>query len=103
MIHPVTNSSKDVRGVFIIDPDDHISAFFFYPDNVGRNLDEIKRTLLALQATDGNNILTPANWLPGQEVLLPSPKTVKEAGKRKESYDSGIYQLTWYMWFKKMK
>jgi peroxiredoxin (alkyl hydroperoxide reductase subunit C) len=48
MIHPYSNRSHDVRGVFIIDPNDKVRAIFFYPNEVGRNMEEIKRTLMAL-------------------------------------------------------
>ena len=51
MIHPETNSTKSVRGVFIIDPDNVVQAIYFYPMNVGRNTDEILRTVTALQTS----------------------------------------------------
>ena len=103
MIHPYTNSTKDVRGVFIIDPDDHIQAIFFYPLTVGRNMDEIKRTLIALQLTVNKNILTPAGWQPGEDVLIHSPQTMKDADKLKNDNNPDMYSPVWYMWFKKMK
>lgn len=103
MISTSPNSKKDVRGVFIIDTDDRVRAIFFYPDDVGRNLEEIRRTLIALQETDGNKYLTPANWFPGQDVMLPSPQTVSEAEKRRAEKNPDLYELDWYIWFKKMK
>ena len=73
--------NKDIRGVYIIDPDNKIRAFFYYPKTVGRNIQEIKRTLIALQTENKHNVLTPANWQPGDDVLMWSPKTLKEARK----------------------
>jgi peroxiredoxin (alkyl hydroperoxide reductase subunit C) len=103
MIHSYSSTTRDIRGVFIIDPNDKIRAIFFYPMNVGRNMDEIKRTLMALQMADGKNVLTPANWIPGGEVLIPSPKTEAEADKLASKNDPNLRELAWYMWFKKIK
>lgn len=71
MIHKGANTTRDVRGVFIVDPSDKIRAIFFYPMEVGRNLDEIERTILALQITDNQKVLTPANWNSGEDVFIP--------------------------------
>ena len=103
MIHSFTSTTRDVRGVFIIDENDKIRAIFFYPMNVGRNLDEIKRTLIALQTADGKNILTPANWIPGGDVLIPAPKTEEDADKLAAKKDPLLRELAWYMWLKKIK
>jgi peroxiredoxin (alkyl hydroperoxide reductase subunit C) len=71
MIHPESNTTKDVRGVFIIDPNNKIRAMFYYPMNIGRNMDEIKRTVLALQTADKDQVLIPAGWKSGDDVLVP--------------------------------
>jgi peroxiredoxin 2/4 len=102
MVHSYSSTTKDVRGVFIIDPNDKIKAIFFYPMEVGRNLDEIKRTLIALQTAEKNNVLIPADWQPGQDVMLHSPKTAAEADKMAEKATPGVYSINWYMWFKKL-
>lgn len=97
MIHPNTSSTKDVRGVFLIDPSGIIRAIFFYPMAVGRNMDEIKRTVIALQTVDSKSVLTPVNWKPGDDVL------VKEyADTTAKPVDKNIYQLIWYMTFKRL-
>ncbi len=101
MINPRQVSTRDVRGVFIIDPQDRIQAMFFYPNITGRNIDEIKRTLMALQTATENNVMTPANWVPGQPVLVPGPKSSAEANKMLEKGNPDLTSLTWYMWFKK--
>jgi len=100
MIHSYTSNTRDVRGVFIIDPNDRIAAIFFYPMNIGRNMDEIKRTLVALQTSDKYNVLTPANWTPGEDVMVKSPATQKEAEKMANKKDPDLTSLAWYMWFK---
>lgn len=100
MIHSYTSNTKDVRGVFIIDPNDRISAIFFYPMNVGRNMEEIKRTLIALQTSEKYDILTPANWSPGGKVLIHSPVSQQEAEKMESAKNPDLTEVTWYMWFK---
>jgi peroxiredoxin 2/4 len=99
MIHPETNSTRSVRGVFIIDPDNTIQAIYFYPMNVGRNTDELLRMVSALETTRSNKVLTPVNWRAGQDVLVPfnpSKDVVKP-----ETIPDGYYALSWYMWYKK--
>lgn len=76
MLTPSHESFKAVRGVYIINPDNKIKAVTFYPMEVGRNMDEIKRMVIALQTAEKNTVLIPANWKPGDNVLLPYPKSV---------------------------
>ncbi|MFZ4400161.1 MAG: peroxiredoxin [Bacteroidales bacterium] len=103
MIHPSTNSTKDVRGVFIIDPDNKIRAISFNPMEVGRNLDEILRTVIALQTIKTSAVLTPANWQPGGDVLIPYVKSEEDGNKKVSSKDDPkLYQIAWYLVFKKM-
>jgi len=102
MLHPNSSSTKDIRGVFIINPENKIQAMFFYPLTVGRNLDEIKRTLIALQTHEKHNVLTPANWKPGDYVLIPSPGSMREAEKLKSKNDPDLHEVDWYMWLKKL-
>jgi peroxiredoxin (alkyl hydroperoxide reductase subunit C) len=71
MISPKVNDTKAVRGVFIIDPENKIASVNFYPMSVGRNIEEIKRSLIALQTTQKQQVLMPANWKPGEDVMLP--------------------------------
>jgi peroxiredoxin (alkyl hydroperoxide reductase subunit C) len=97
-----SSGNKDIRGVFIIDPDNKIRAFFYYPNAVGRNVDEIKRVLMALQMEDKRNVLLPANWHPGDDVLIKSPATVKDAEKLEEKKDAKLREVTWYLWYKKL-
>lgn len=98
------NSIKiiDIRAVFFINPENQIKAMFYYPDYVGRNIPEILRTLEALQLNDKKNVLTPANWKPGEDVLLPSPKSIEESRKLAAKNDPNLYQLAWYLWYRKL-
>ncbi len=103
MIQPSSNSTKDVRGVFIIDPKNTIRAIFFYPMNIGRNIDEIKRTVIALQTADNKNVLLPSGWQPGGDVLLPYTKYTSDQEALAKQNDPDMYKVTWYMWGTKLK
>ncbi|OAA24490.1 peroxiredoxin [Frankia sp. EI5c] len=84
MIHPGEGDTSTVRSVFIIDPSNKIRLTLTYPKSVGRNFDEIIRIIDALQATDANPIATPADWKPGQRVIV-SPALSTEDAKGKLS------------------
>lgn len=71
MIHPSQSSTEAVRSVFIIDPNKTLRLTMTYPMNVGRNFDEILRVIDALQLADAHNIATPADWQPGDKVIIP--------------------------------
>jgi peroxiredoxin (alkyl hydroperoxide reductase subunit C) len=100
MIDPERNVAQTVRGIFFIDPENTVRAFQFYPSEVGRNTDEIIRTLKALQAHDANpHTVIPGNWHPGDDFMIPvlSPEDKEELRKP----DSKVYFINWYMIFKK--
>lgn len=102
MLDSKARVGRSVRGVFIIDPGNVIRAFYFYPNEVGRNINEILRTLKALQAHDRNkNIVLPVNWQPGDDYMLPilSPEDKVELKKP----EPDIYYINWYMIYKKGK
>jgi peroxiredoxin 2/4 len=99
MIHPESNTTRDVRGVFIIDPKNTIRAIYFYPKEVGRNTDELLRMITALEKTSSEKVMTPAKWKAGDDVLIP---TIPRTGATQEELASqGIYNLSWFMWYKK--
>ncbi len=100
MIHPESNTTKSVRGVFVIDPDNVIQAIYFYPMSIGRNTDELIRTVQALQATAKTELMTPADWRAGHDLIAPVPPT---ADQRTENTPDGYYKLAWFMWYKKAK
>ena len=88
MIQPKADDTKTVRAVFIIAPQSIIRAILYYPQSTGRNLDEIKRIIVALQTTDEFNVVTPCNCEAGDEVIIPPPANKEEAIERLESMDS---------------
>jgi len=101
MIHAKTNSTKSVRGVFIIDPDNIIQSIYFYPMNIGRNTDELIRTILALQTATAENVLTPANWKPGKDLLLPY--AIKKDENSLSASSPEYYSPAWFLLYKKAK
>ena len=103
MVEANSGRSNNIRGVFIIDPDNKIRSINFYSVSTGRNFDELLRTLIALQTSDKYNVLTPANWHPGDDVMIPSPGTIDEARKLQSKNDPDLKMITWYMWLKKLK
>jgi peroxiredoxin 2/4 len=101
MIHPSTNTSKSVRGVYIIDADNVIQSINFYPMTVGRSTDELLRLVTALQTSMAENVMTPANWRSGDDFLVaPLPQSHRE---NPALAPADYYSLEWYMWYKKDK
>jgi len=82
MLHPGESSTATVRAVFTIDPKGTIRSVIYYPLNVGRSIDEIKRQLVALQTADENGVAIPVNWQQNEKVIVPPPKTRQEAEER---------------------
>lgn len=102
MIHDSHNTTEYVRGVFIIDPDNKVRAIAFNPMEIGRNIDEIKRMVVALQTSDSEMVYTPANWEEGDDVVVPFVKTGDEGSSKVFSQnDPSLYQVSWYMTMKK--
>jgi peroxiredoxin (alkyl hydroperoxide reductase subunit C) len=99
MIHPGTSSTSTIRTVFFIDPEGKMRAMLYYPMTNGRYIPEIIRLIKALQVTDQFKVSTPANWQPGDQVVVPPPKTAEEMERRKgEGYDC----KDWYLCFKQI-
>ena len=83
MLHENASNTSAVRAVFFIDPKGIIRLIMYYPLNVGRNMDEIKRVLEAMQAVDANpGTAMPLNWRKGDKVILSPPKTLKDLDAR---------------------
>lgn len=82
MLHPADTSTATVRGSFLIDPAGTIRMLSYYPMTTGRSVEELLRTLAALQESDASGLSTPADWRPGQDGVLPPPQTVQEAAAR---------------------
>lgn len=88
MIHPKQSNTEAVRSVFVIDPGQIIRLVMTYPMNVGRNFDEILRVIDALQLADKHSIATPADWRPGEKVIIPpSIKNDEAAGLFPQGWD----------------
>ena len=102
MLQTVANT-QTVRAVFIIDPEGMIRTILYYPMSTGRNIPEIIRILQSLQLNDKTHYSTPANWQPGDAVVMGAPLTIEEAQERLESSDNTIEHLDWYLTMKKMK
>ncbi len=82
MVHEAVSDTAAVRAVFVIDPKGMIRTILYYPMSLGRNVDEIVRIVDALQTADANACATPANWKPGDSVVVPAPATQADAEKR---------------------
>ena len=91
MIQPGQSNTQAVRSVFFIDPKGKIRAIIYYPLSLGRNFDEIKRVVLALQKADKDNCATPADWRPGDDVIVPTAGSCGTAKERMESDDPNQY------------
>ena len=95
--------TQTIRAVFIIDPEGIIRTILYYPMSTGRNLPEIKRIVVALQKHDEDNVSTPANWQPGDNVIIGAPLTLEEAEARMASDDEDLVKYDWYLTMKKDK
>jgi peroxiredoxin (alkyl hydroperoxide reductase subunit C) len=100
MIHPGESKTETVRCVFIIDPNQIIRTILYYPLTTGRNMQEILRIIDALQTTDEHKVATPANWKPGDKVIVPPPSTQEMAEERVKQ--KGYECIDWYLCKKKL-
>lgn len=103
MLQPNVSSTQAVRAVFVIDPEGIIRSIIYYPLTTGRNFDEIKRMILALQKSDETHNSTPANWQPGDDLIISTPTTVADAEAGMASTDEDEYALDWFLRFRKDK
>lgn len=102
MLQPSADDTKAVRAVFFIDPNGKIRAVIYYPLSNGRNFQEIKRLLIAMQTSDVNKVATPADWQPGEDVIIPPPGSCGVAKERVDNAGEDYYCLDWFMCFKKL-
>ncbi len=103
MVQPNASTTQAVRAVFIMDPESKVRAILYYPLSTGRNMDEIMRMIIAMQKADKEQIATPANWQPGDDVIIPPPGSCGTARDRVESKSDDTYCLDWFMCFKREK
>lgn len=95
MIMPGEASTKAVRAVFFIDPKGVIRTILYYPLSLGRNFEEIYRVVLGLQTADAFSVALPADWQPGDDVIVPTAGSCGVAKERMESRD----EMKCYDWF----
>ncbi len=103
MIQPGQSSTQAVRAVFVVDPEGKVRTILYYPLSTGRNFDELKRIILALQKADKDGVATPADWRPGDDVIIPTAGSCGVAQDRMQSQGGDTYCLDWFMCFKKEK
>ena len=103
MLQPNVSSTQAVRAVFLIDPEGIIRSITYYPLTTGRNFAEIKRMIQAIQKADKVHMSTPANWQPGDDLIISTPITVEAAAAGIASESDDEYALDWFLRFKKDK
>ena len=103
MMQPGASNTQAVRAVFVIDPQAKIRTILYYPLSTGRNFAEIKRIILALQKADAAHCATPADWQPGDDVIVPTAGSCGTARERMENQNEEQYCLDWFLCFRKDK
>jgi peroxiredoxin (alkyl hydroperoxide reductase subunit C) len=96
MIMPGEDSTKAVRAVFVIDPQGIIRTIIYYPLSLGRNFDELRRVIIALQTADALSVATPADWRPGEPVIVPPAGSCGVAKDRMEGQEDGVTCVDWF-------
>ena len=96
MIMPGEDSTKAVRAVFVIDPKSIVRAVIYYPLSTGRNFDELLRLIKALQTADHYDVATPADWRPGEPVIVPPAGSCGTAKERMDGHDAGVQCEDWF-------
>jgi peroxiredoxin (alkyl hydroperoxide reductase subunit C) len=94
-LQPNESETEAVRALFFIDPTKKIRLLMYYPLNIGRNMDEILRVLEALQVSDKYKVSIPLDWMPGDKVIIPPPKTLEEIEERLN--DDTIEKIDFYL------
>ncbi len=102
MMMPGESSTKAVRAVFFIDPKGFIRTIIYYPLSLGRNFDELKRVLMGLQTADAFGIALPADWRPGDDVIVPTAGSCGTAKDRMEGKEEGVECKDWFFCLKKL-
>jgi len=104
LLHPGKGAST-VRAVFVVDPKGKVRLILYYPQEIGRNMDEIVRSVKALQLSDTKGIAVPANWpnneLIGDRVIVPPASDMKAVKARKE--DKSLECFDWWFCHKEDK
>jgi peroxiredoxin (alkyl hydroperoxide reductase subunit C) len=102
MLQPGESSTKAVRAVFFIDPKGIIRTIIYYPLSIGRNFDELLRVLQALKTADEFNVACPADWRPGDDVIVPTAGSCGVAKQRMETQDGSLKCYDWFFCTKEL-
>jgi peroxiredoxin (alkyl hydroperoxide reductase subunit C) len=102
MVQPSADPAHAVRAVFVIDTEAIVRAVLYYPSSTGRNFQELLRLVVALQTTDEHKVATPADWQPGDDVIVPPPGSCGQAMERMDRPDEGIRCLDWFLCLKRL-
>ena len=102
MIQPGEDTTKAVRAVFYVDPKGIIRTIIYYPLSLGRNFDELYRVLIALQAADEFSVAMPADWRPGDDVIVPPAGSCGTAKDRMEGKEENVTCYDWFFCTKKL-
>ncbi len=102
MVQPGASNTQAVRAVYYIDPEGKIRALIYYPLSNGRNFDEIRRLLLAMQTSDQHQVATPADWRPGDRVIIPPPSSCGVAADRVSGAGDDYECLDWFLCLKSL-
>ncbi len=101
MLHP-GKGTNTVRAVFVVDPEGVIRLILYYPQEIGRNIDEVVRAVKALQVSDSNKVAMPAGWpnneLIKDKVIVPPPADIAAIAKRRKKYES----FDWWFCYKNL-
>jgi peroxiredoxin (alkyl hydroperoxide reductase subunit C) len=99
LLHPESSNTSTVHAVFAIDPNHSIRAIQYYPQQLGRNIEDLIRLFQGLQAIDSKHISVPADWVPGNDVIVTAPTTLADAAKRANggAEGAGLKVETWYL------
>jgi peroxiredoxin (alkyl hydroperoxide reductase subunit C) len=96
MMQPGESNTKAVRAVFFIDPKGIVRAMIYYPLSLGRNFDELKRVIIGLQTADNFSVALPADWRPGDDVIVPTAGSCGTAKDRMEGKEEGVKCYDWF-------
>ncbi len=102
MMQPGESNTKAVRAVFFIDPKGMIRAMIYYPLSLGRNFNELKRVIIGLQTADNFSVALPADWRPGDDVIVPTAGSCGVAKSRMEGQEEGVKCYDWFFCTKEL-
>lgn len=102
MLHEPVSTNKDIRGVFVLDPENNIRSVNFYPMEIGRNMDEVIRIVEALQTSLKDNVMTPANWASGDDVIVPYNPNTYDKDADNADVEKNYYNVGNRLWFKRV-